>query len=132
MLVITVVLGLVMAVKESHHFGLRFIREAGIFFHNVTPFMQTVLAFVEKIVGGMYLLVAMVYRDLRTPGRPSVPPPPPPSPYPRALPPSTTPYPQTIPTPTILNATPPASQRIKYVPPERWVFRAQEGNSSPS
>ncbi|KAK3856451.1 hypothetical protein Pcinc_037231 [Petrolisthes cinctipes] len=121
-LVMTLVLGLVMVVKESHHLGLRFIREAGIFFHNITPFMQTVLAFVEKIVGGMYLLVAMVYRDLRRPGRPSVPPPPPPhSPYPRALLP-----------PTVHPATPNVSQQVKYVPPERWVFRTQDRDTPSS
>ncbi|XP_063842087.1 uncharacterized protein LOC135089863 [Scylla paramamosain] len=108
-LVMTVVIGLVTFVREFHVVGLRFIREAGIFFHNATPFLQTCLGFFEKIVGGLYLLVAMVYRDFR---RPSAPPPsfgPPPP----ALTPSPPPRP------------PSGPRAIQYVSPQRWVVKAQ-------
>lgn len=108
-LVMTVVIGLVTFVREFHVVGLRFIREAGIFFHNATPFLQTCLGFFEKIVGGLYLLVAMVYRDFR---RPSAPPPsfgPPPP----ALTPSPPPRP------------PSGPRAIQYVSPQRWVVKTQ-------
>lgn len=108
----TLVIGLVTFVKESHVVGLRFIREAGIFFHNATPFLQTFLGFLEKIVGGLYLLVAMVYRDWRRPSAPppQFPPPPPP------LTPSPQPRPSTGP------------RAIQYVSPERWVVKTQNND----
>ncbi|XP_050725974.1 uncharacterized protein LOC127003407 isoform X1 [Eriocheir sinensis] len=106
-LLMTLVIGLVTFLRESHVVGLRFVREAGIFVHNATPFLQTVLGFFEKIVGGLYLLVAMVYRDFR---RPSVPPPRFPPPPPPSLT-SSPPRPATGP------------RAIQYVSPERWVVK---------
>ncbi|XP_045581640.2 uncharacterized protein [Procambarus clarkii] len=120
-LVMTLVIGLFSFWKEAHNLGLRFIREAGIFFHHITPFLQSVLSFVEKLVGGMYLLIAMVYRDWR---RPSAPPPPypPGSQSPRLF----------IQGPSPASAVPPGGSRlVKYVPPEQWVFRNQNNESSP-
>ncbi|XP_047487024.1 uncharacterized protein LOC125037825 [Penaeus chinensis] len=126
-LVITLVVGLVAFLRESHHVVLRFIREAGIFFRNITPFLQSVMGFVEKLIGGFYLLIAMVYRDIRQPSGPPGPPPPsssflsphrqPPLALGQAPPPS--PY------------TPPGPRVVKYVGPEQWVYKSQNKSSSP-
>ena len=96
--------GAVTLLRESWHFTLRFIREMGIFMHNATPFFQTILGFFEKLVGGFYLLIAMVYRDVRNP-RPN---------------PNNVPY-SSISNPNI-NANP---RMIKYVPPSAWGYRKE-------
>ncbi|XP_042872801.1 uncharacterized protein LOC122253617 [Penaeus japonicus] len=125
-LVITLVVGLVAFLRESHHVVLRFVREAGIFFRNITPFLQSIMGFVEKLIGGFYLLIAMVYRDFRQPSGPPGPPPPssflsphrqPPLALGQAPPPS--PY------------TPAGPRVVKYVAPEQWVYKSQNKSSSP-
>ncbi|XP_071538026.1 uncharacterized protein [Panulirus ornatus] len=114
-LVVTLAIGLVSFLRKSHHFLLHFVREAGNFFRNITPFLQSLLSFVEKLIGGMYLLIAMIYRDWR---RPSVPPPPyPPSGQPPL---SLTQGQSNVPVP------PHHGPRVvKYVPQEHWVYRTQ-------
>lgn len=127
-LVITLVVGLAAFLRESHHVMLRFVREAGIFFRNITPFLQSIMGFVEKLIGGFYLLIAMVYRDFRQPSGPPGPPPPsssfisphrqPPLALGQAPPPS--PYAH------------PGPRVVKYVGPEQWVYKSQNKSSSPS
>lgn len=121
-LTVTLTVGLMTFLRESHHVVLRFIHEAGIFLHNVTPFLQSLMSFVEKLLGGLYLLLAMVYRDWR---RSSAPPPPSyqgPRQTPLPLMPNQGPPP----------AYPPAGPRVvKYVAPEQWVYKKQDNVQPP-
>ena len=102
-LLITLVVGLVALLRQSSTFLILFIREFGVFIHRATPFLQTIIAFFEKIVGGFYLLLAMVYKDVRKPA----PPQPPPS-----------------------YSEPP--RPIKYIPPEAWAYRRENAGISSS
>lgn len=122
-LIVTLTVGLMTFLRESHHVVLRVIHEAGIFLHNVTPFLQSVMSFMEKILGGLYLLLAMVYRDWR---RSSAPPPPSfqgPRQAPLPIMPNIAPSP----------AYPPAGPRVvKYVAPEQWVYKRQDNVQLPN
>ncbi|ROT79253.1 hypothetical protein C7M84_002027 [Penaeus vannamei] len=122
-LIVTLTVGLMTFLRESHHVVLRFIHEAGIFLHNVTPFLQSVMSFVEKILGGLYLLLAMVYRDWRR----SCASPPPSFQGPRQTPLPI--MPDSAPPPSY----PPAGPRVvKYVAPEQWVYKRQDNVQPPN
>ncbi|KAK7077968.1 hypothetical protein SK128_026456 [Halocaridina rubra] len=115
-LCMTLVVGLVTLIRETHHNLLQLIHTVSVFFHNVTPLLQSVLAFVEKIIGGIFLLIAMVYKDFRRPSPPPV----------TSLPPATQP-PFAIGFSSPPSPTSAAGPRmVKYVPPEQWVYRNQE------
>lgn len=115
MLGVTLAIGLITFLRKSHYFMLHFVRETGSFFRNITPFLQSLLSFVEKLIGGMYLLIAMIYRDWR---RPSAPPPPyPPSGQP--------PLPLTQGQSNAPMLPPGGSRVVKYVPQQHWVYRTQ-------
>ncbi|XP_063614204.1 uncharacterized protein LOC134787373 [Penaeus indicus] len=121
--IVTLTVGLVTFLRESHHVVLRIVHEAGLFLHNVTPFLQSVISFMEKIMGGIYLVLAVMYKDWR---RSSAPPPqsfqgPRQAPFP--IMPNNTPPP----------AYPPAGPRVvKYVAPEQWVYKKQDNIQLPN
>ncbi|CAL4124739.1 unnamed protein product, partial [Meganyctiphanes norvegica] len=126
-LLVTIVVGLVHFGKEAWFFSVRFMHEAGVFMRNVTPFFQSLLRFVEKLIGGFYVLVAMVYRDIRHgPPPSSFPPNRPPAAYlsgpggpPQlALPPGTQPQ--------YMSANMGQQQSVpRYVPADNWVYKRQ-------
>lgn len=119
-LTMTLVVGFVAFLRESHHYGIQFLHAAGVFFRNITPFMQSLLAFFEKIIGGMYLLIAMVYNDVRrSAARPS--------------------SQLSVPPPMAIAdgrqgfmPSPPGPRTVKYVPPEQWVYRSQNSPTAES
>ncbi|ROT84877.1 hypothetical protein C7M84_021929 [Penaeus vannamei] len=118
-LVITLIVGLVTLLRDSYHFVLGVIHEAGIFFRNLRPFLQSVVLFVEKLIGGLYLLLAMVYRDWKQPSPQSASP----SPVTRhTLQPSKSDHPH-VPT-----CSPAVPRTVKYVPPQQWVYKRQTSN----
>ncbi|XP_068244597.1 uncharacterized protein [Palaemon carinicauda] len=115
----TLVVGIVAFVRESHHYGIQFLHASGVFFRNITPFMQSLLAFFEKIIGGMYLLIAMVYNDMRRSAAQS--------------PQLSAPPPAAIADGRQGFIPPPPGQRtVKYVPPEQWVYRSQSSPTADS
>lgn len=118
-LVITLIVGLVTLLRDSYHFVLGVIHEAGIFFRNLRPFLQSVALFVEKLIGGLYLLLAMVYRDWKQPSPQSASP----SPVTRhTLQPSKSDHPH-VPT-----CSPAVPRTVKYIPPQQWVYKRQTSN----
>jgi len=64
--ILSIVFGAVAFAKESFRLLMYFMREGGTLIDKATPMAQVVFNFFEKIVGGFYLLLAMVYRDART------------------------------------------------------------------
>lgn len=118
-LVITLIVGLVTLLRDSHHIVLGVIHEAGIFFRNLRPFLQSVVVFAEKLIGALYLLIAMVYRDWKQPSPRSASP----SPVTKdTLQPSKSDHPH-------LPTCPPALPRtVRYVPPQQWVYKRQTSN----
>lgn len=130
-LLVTIVVGLIHFGKEAWFFSVRFIREAGIFFRNITPFLQSILRFVEKLIGGFYVLLAMVYHDIRYGPRPtsysSAGPPVaylsgPNGPPQLALPPGT--HPQYM-APNMASTMSQQPSGPRYVPATNWVYKRQ-------
>ncbi|XP_047475565.1 uncharacterized protein LOC125029626 [Penaeus chinensis] len=118
-LVITLIVGLVTLLRDSHHLVLGVIHEAGIFFRNLRPFLQSVVVFAEKLIGALYLLIAMVYRDWKQPSTRSASP----SPVTKdTLQPPKSGHPHL---PTSPLAVPRA---VRYVPPQQWVYKRQISN----
>ncbi|XP_018008584.1 uncharacterized protein LOC108666259 [Hyalella azteca] len=56
--------------REAVHLFLLFMREAGFLIDRATPAFQIVVGFVEKLIGGFFVLIAMVYKDVRRPNPP--------------------------------------------------------------
>lgn len=115
---VTIIVGLATFLQNFWIFFLHFMREFGIFVHHATPFAQSVIRFFEKIVGGIFILIAMVYKDLRQPKMPPLPPPPP-----RGFPNSGQ---LCIGAP---NSLPPQTVPISFVPANNWVFSPEDEES---
>lgn len=62
-------MGLIGLTKSFADFSLRLLRELSILIRAVTPFAIACIDMCCKIVGGFYLLIAMLWRDSRTPLR---------------------------------------------------------------
>ncbi|KAF2354023.1 hypothetical protein FHG87_015221 [Trinorchestia longiramus] len=73
--VVSVVVGGLHCIRESARLFLLFMREAGWLIDRVTPAFQILVNFVEKIIGGFFVLLAMVYKDVRRPNNYQPPPP---------------------------------------------------------
>lgn len=67
MAAVSVVLGTVHACREAVRLFLLLMRESGMLIDRATPLVQILVNFVEKIFGGFFLLIAMVYKDVRKP-----------------------------------------------------------------
>lgn len=78
MATVSVVVGTVHACREAVRLFLLLMRESGTLIDRATPLVQILVNCVEKVIGGFFLLVAMVYRDVRKPssGGGGLPPPP--------------------------------------------------------
>ncbi|XP_076061046.1 uncharacterized protein LOC143036929 [Oratosquilla oratoria] len=132
-LCVTLVVGILTFLRQSWRFGICLFKEAGVFIRNITPFLQSVLGFLEKIFGGLFVLIAMVFRDWR---RQPGPPPPPAYAIQRAGPQHAimaSPFPPgdyrvrqpVVPPPMGMKDGRP--KPTKYVAPDAWVFK-QEPN----
>lgn len=63
----TVFVALIEGGKYFAEFSLKFTRELSNLIKALTPFAIACVRFMEKIVGGLYILVAMIFRDFRKP-----------------------------------------------------------------
>lgn len=66
-LLITVITGLLHFVKLLGFFSLKFLHQLTLLLHVLTPYFLGILDFVSKCVGGLYILIAMMWRDRRVP-----------------------------------------------------------------
>ena len=79
-LVFALLTGLVAGLKQASNFSLKLLHELANLVDRLTPFALGALAMFSKIVGGAYLLLAMIWRDAvkkqpvgpPQPGRPQV------------------------------------------------------------
>lgn len=66
-LLVTVVTGIVNMIKFLIIYTLAFMREISIFVNSATPFMQSVLALIERVIGWFFVFFAMIWKDVRQP-----------------------------------------------------------------
>jgi len=66
-LVLTLVTGCVALLQQMAGFSLRALHELAFLVDRSTPFALGAMNFASKIVGGFYLLVAMIWKDFRAP-----------------------------------------------------------------
>lgn len=67
LLIGTVLVGLIGGAKYFADFSLKLTRELSNLIKALTPFAIACLGMVEKVIGGFYILLAMVFRDFRRP-----------------------------------------------------------------
>jgi len=69
-LFLTLIAGTLALIRQLGGFSLRVVHELAFLVDRSTPFALGALNFISKIVGGFYLLVAMMWRDFRKPKPP--------------------------------------------------------------
>jgi len=69
-LILTLVTGSFALVQQMGAFSLRALHELAFLVDRSTPFALAALNFASKIVGGFYLLLAMIWKDFRAPKPP--------------------------------------------------------------
>uniref|UniRef100_A0A1B6D5U9 Uncharacterized protein n=2 Tax=Clastoptera arizonana TaxID=38151 RepID=A0A1B6D5U9_9HEMI len=62
-LALTIFTGLLHILQYFADFTIRLLKELNVFFHTATPFLLGVLDLIAKIVGGFYILIAMMWRE---------------------------------------------------------------------
>lgn len=62
-LAFVVIGGLLQSIKFIGEFTLRFMHEISKLIHVMTPMMMSILDMMQKIIGGFYMLLAMMWRD---------------------------------------------------------------------
>lgn len=66
-LIVTLLTSLIYGIKYLMEFVLKLLREISVFIHAATPFLIACVNLVGKIVGGFYLLIAMIWRGSSRP-----------------------------------------------------------------
>ncbi|KAJ8891452.1 hypothetical protein PR048_003980 [Dryococelus australis] len=72
-MMVSLVMGAFHAVRHLGDFTLKLLHEVSYLVHALTPLMLGVLDFLSKCVGGLYLLVAMMFRGHGLPSQPQPP-----------------------------------------------------------
>jgi len=66
-LIATLFAASVSLLKYLSEFSLRLLREFSVLIKALTPIMQRIVEMFEKVIGGFYILLAMIWRDARRP-----------------------------------------------------------------
>lgn len=64
--------GIIQLIQFSGEFTLRLIREVSNLLHASTPIVISIINMIGKIIGGFYLLIAMMWRDGKQPTTPAL------------------------------------------------------------